>query len=410
MESLTVDVAVIVCMIALSAFFSSSETAIVSSNRYKVRKLVDRDVDHARTLQELINMMSNTISAILIGNNIVNIAASSIATVIFVRVLGAAMGPLVSTIVMTVLVLVFGEIVPKTLANRNPEKFALRVSAPIRFLVRIFSPVIYILSKVTERFYRKPADAGFTEDDLITILNVSHEEGILEGEEKAMLQNVFTFADTQAKDLMTPRTSITALPLDTAPEELLGLVKDLSFSRIPVYDENIDDIVGILHVKDLVGIDLAEGFSLRNILRPANFHYESKSSFELLSEMKRGRYTMAVILDEYGGTAGLVTIEDIVEEVVGDIDDEYDEADQSIRKLTAETYSVRGDVDLESVNELLHSDFTSDDYESIGGYITGLAGKFPSAGEVYSDGLYDFVIEEAGPAHIERVRIRRRKK
>ncbi|MDO5716468.1 MAG: hemolysin family protein [Tissierellia bacterium] len=409
MENITLNALIIMALVGLSAFFSSSETAIVSTNKFKVRKLMDDKVKNATLLHRLVNDPSRTISAILIGNNIVNIAATSISTAIFVRAI-PKYGTLVATIVMTLLVLVFGEIIPKNLANRNPETYAIKVTPYIHWIAIFLTPFVKMFNALAKKFYGPESKDEFTEDDLITIINVSHEEGVLEGDEKTMIQKIFEFTDSQAKDIMTPRTSIVALPLDIDPDELMGKVKELNFSRIPIYDDNIDDIVGILNVRDLVGKKLDDKFSLKALLRPAYFQYESKSNIQLLSELKRKKYTMAVILDEYGGTSGIVTIEDIVEEIVGDISDEYDEEDNPIRKIGNNHYSIKGDTDIEDINERLGIHLESKDYESIGGYVIGLAGKFPKDGEMYQSANYEFFIEKAEPTKVEKVRLRIKKR
>lgn len=395
----------IVFLIMFSAFFSSSETAVTSTKSYKLRKYIDEGNKNAIIFNDLIENSAKTISAILIGNNIVNIIAPSISTLYFVSKFGGR-GVTYSTIVMTVTLLIFGEILPKTLAGNNALNYGLFVAPIIKFFVVILTPINIFFTALTKLFLKEDEGEKITEDDLIGILNEGHEEGIVESSEKDMIENVFDLTDSKASDIMTPRTSIVAVPIDITYDDLLNMVKDTHFSRLPVVGENIDDIVGLLYVKDLVG-QKKESFDLKSILRPAYFQFESNSSYKLLTDLKKHKSTIAILVDEYGGTSGLVTIEDIVEEIVGDIDDEYDEVSTPVRRISKGQYSVKGDMDLEDVNDALGTNFSSEDYESIGGFVIGLAGKFPKRGEVYHADGYEFVIERAEGCKISRIRIRK---
>ena len=397
----------IVFLIMFSAFFSSSETVVTSTKSYKLRKYIDEGNRNAIIFNDLIENSAKTISAILIGNNIVNIIAPSISTLYFVSKFGAR-GVTYSTIVMTATLLIFGEILPKTLAGNNALNYGLFVAPIIKFFVVILTPINIFFTALTKLFLKEDDGEKITEDDLIGILNEGHEEGIVESSEKYMIENVFDLTDSKASDIMTPRTSIVAVPIDISYDDLLDMVKDTHFSRLPVVGENIDDIVGLLYVKDLVG-QKRESFDLKSILRPAYFQFESNSSYKLLTDLKKHKSTIAILVDEYGGTSGLVTIEDIVEEIVGDIDDEYDEVSTPLRRISKGQYSVKGDMDLEDVNDALGTNFTSEDYESIGGFVIGLAGKFPKRGEVYYADGYEFVVERAAGCTISRIRIRKQK-
>lgn len=398
------EIASIAILIALSAFFSSSETSITSVNPYKLRQLVDDGVRNSRKLQYLTDNISKTLSAILIGNNVVNITASSLATVVFVDYFGSR-GVGISTIVMTLLVLTFGEIIPKSLAKVNTLKTALNFSPYIYFLVKILTPFTAFFNFITDQLTKNSEEEKMTEDDLITILNVSHEEGIIKDDQREMMENVFGIAESQAKDTMTNRTSIVAIDIETGYDELLDLISANHFSRYPVYGENIDDIKGILYVRDLVGIKPSE-FDLEKLMRPAFFQYESKNNFMLLSELKKRKISMAIILDEYGGTSGIVTVEDIVEEIVGDIDDEYDEVQHNIRKIQDNIYSIDADTELDLINDNLDIELISDEFESLGGFVSGIADKFPKVGEVFNYENCEFTIERANPKKIDRIRLK----
>lgn len=228
----------------------------------------------------------------------------------------------------------------------------------------------------------------------------------MEASEKNMIENVFDLTDSKASDIMTPRTSIVAVPIDITYKDLMEQVNETHFSRIPVVGENIDDILGLLYVKDLVGFN-EDNYDLKSILRPAFFQFESISSYKLLTDLKKYKSSLAILVDEYGGTSGIVTIEDIVEEIVGEIDDEYDEVKAPVRKISPDIYSVRGDMDIEDVNDVLNTDFENEDYESIGGYVIGLAGKFPKKGEVYRSDGYEFIVERADACKVLRLRIKK---
>lgn len=398
------DIIIILILVAMSAFFSGSETSITSLSSIKLRQLVESNVRNAKKLEFLVENSTRTISAILIGNNIVNILGSSIATVIFVEMFGNN-GVAISTVVMTLLILTFGEILPKNMAKSNSIRVALAVAPFIYIIVKILTPFTMFFGALSKLVTKGNQDDKMTEDDLITILNVSHEEGILENEQKEMMENIFDIAETQAKDVMTNRTSIVSIPSDSTYDEVLDIIKNNHFSRYPVVGENIDDIIGLLYVKDLLYVD-KDNFDLKNHLRQAIFQYESRPNFLLLSELKKNKMSMAVILDEYGGTSGIVTIEDIVEEIVGDIDDEYDESNNTIKQLKENVYVLEADTDLDDINERLGSNFESDEYESIGGFVVGLAGKFPKVGEVYKFENYEFTIEKATPYKLERLKMR----
>ena len=267
----------IIILILFSAFFSSSETVVTSTKSYKLRKYIDEGNKNAIIFNDLIENSAKTISAILIGNNIVNIIAPSISTLYFVSKFGAR-GVTYSTIVMTITLLIFGEIVPKTFASNTSLKYGLFVGPIIKFFVVILTPINIFFTALTKFFLKEDEGEKITEDDLIGILNEGHEEGIVESSEKNMIENVFDLTDSKASDIMTPRTSIVAVPIDISYDDLLDMVKDTHFSRLPVVGENIDDIVGLLYVKDLVG-QKRESFDLKSILRPAYFQFESNSSF-----------------------------------------------------------------------------------------------------------------------------------
>lgn len=401
----------LVVLLGLSAFFSASETALMSLSRIRIRHMVDEEVKGAALIQKLLDDPSRLLGAILIGNNVVNISASALTTAIFIKSFGDA-GVGIATVVMTILVLIFGEITPKSLAAQRSEPVALRVAKPISAITVILAPVVTLMSIITgfviRLFGGNPNDrqAMITEDELKTIVNVSHEEGVLEFEEKNMIHNVFQFGDSQAKDVMTPRTDMVAVDINATYQELGELFKLEQFSRIPVYEESIDQIVGIVTIKDYVfNMTQDEIICLKDHVRQAFFTYEYKSTSDLFTEMRAARTQMAIVLDEYGGTAGIVTLEDLVEEIVGDIEDEYDEEKEEIEVIREDEYIVDGSTRIEDVNEMIGTHIESEDFDTIGGYVIELMGRLPEMGDIVENNGITYTIESVDKKRIEKIRI-----
>lgn len=402
---------VLIVLLMMSAFFSASETALMTLSKIRVRHLVDEKVKGAELVQKLLDSPSKLLGAILVGNNVVNIGASALMTSIFIVNFGEA-GVGIATAVMTVVVLIFGEITPKTLAAQNSEKLAFIVSRPISIIVYVLTPIIAILSVVTNAvvklFGGKPdaKQISITEDELKTIVNVSHEEGVLEKEEQQMIHNVFEFGDTKAKDVMTPRTDMTSIDLTSTYQEVWEVFHTEQFSRVPVHEESFDNIVGLITLKDFVfqGKDTPD-FNLTTLMRKPFFTYEYKMTADLLADMRMARTQMAIVLDEYGGTAGIVTIEDLIEEIVGDIEDEYDEAEKEIEVIQEDEYVVDGATRIDSINELLGIHLESEHVDTIGGYVTTLFGTLPMINSEIGEGHIKFVVEHVEKNRIERIRI-----
>lgn len=402
---------VLIVLLMMSAFFSASETALMTLSKIRVRHLVDEKVKGAELIQKLLDSPSKLLGAILVGNNVVNIGASALMTSIFIVNFGEA-GVGIATAVMTVVVLIFGEITPKTLAAQNSEKLAFVVSRPISIIVYVLTPIIAILSVVTNavvKLFGGKSDAkqiSITEDELKTIVNVSHEEGVLEKEEQQMIHNVFEFGDTKAKDVMTPRTDMTSIDLTSTYQEVWEIFHTEQFSRVPVHEESFDNIVGLITLKDFVfqGKDTPD-FNLATLMRKPFFTYEYKMTADLLADMRMARTQMAIVLDEYGGTAGIVTIEDLIEEIVGDIEDEYDEAEKEIEVIQEDEYVVDGATRIDSINELLGIHLESEHVDTIGGYVTTLFGTLPMINSEIEEGHIKFVVEHVEKNRIERIRI-----
>jgi putative hemolysin len=403
----------IVLLVTASGFFAMAETALVSVGKIKVRQLVDEQVKGAQNLSVLKDN-PKFLTALLIGNNFVNVLASALAASFISKKLGSA-GITVATAVMTFLLLEFGEVIPKTYATQNAEKIALKVAKPIQIIQFILTPVIVIINFIAGILLRlagaKPDEDNvlFTDATLKTIVDVGHEEGLLEPDEKRMINNIVDFGDDEAKDIMTPRTKIIAADVNMSYDEMLDIFREERFSRLPVYDGTIDNIVGVIYVKDLVFLDIGkENFDIQKILRQVHYTYESKPTFEVMSIMRQQRFSMTVVLDEYGGTSGIITIEDLVEEIVGDFSDE-DDLDDDYERISDDEHIVDGAMRIDDVNEILGTCLESEDFDSIGGYVIELLERFPEQGEEVEDPKFKIVfkIEETDKNRIEKIRIKK---
>ncbi len=382
-----IQLVILVILLALSAFFSSAETALTTVNRLRVRALVDDGDARAIVLAKIIDDPGKLLSAILIGNNIVNISASSIATLLATKFFGSA-GAGIATGVMTLLVLIFGEVTPKTMASLKAEKIALGYAKTVYGIMLVFTPLIWILDLLSGGLLRlmgidpDKRDDSVTEEDLRTIVEAGHEDGVLETEEHKMINNVFDFGDHQAKDIMVPRVDMCFLKLNATYEDFLELYREEKFTRIPVYEETRDNVIGILNVKDLLLYDRSQEFHVRDFLREAYYTYEFKNTSELMVEMRKNSINIAIVLDEYGATAGLVTLEDLLEEIVGDIRDEFDEAEaEEVQQLGEREYLVEGACKLEDLNDMIGLGIESEDYDSIGGIVIDALQHLPTDGE-----------------------------
>lgn len=400
---------VLIVLILLSAFFSASETALTSISKIRLRNMMEENVKNADKISKLVEHPNKLLSTILIGNNLVNIGASSLATAMAIEISGSG-GVGIATGLMTIVILIFGEITPKTLAAQNSEKISLLVVNMIAILVTVFTPVVKVMNIVTGFIIKllggnNTAKAPLiTEAELKTMVNVSHEEGVLEVDERRMINNVFDFGDAKAKDVMTPRTDMIAIDDKASYEEIIQIFQEERFSRLPVYHESMDNIVGILYLKDIVFINEAN-FRIENYMRDPFFTYEFKPTAELFSQMRIKRIPIAIILDEYGGTSGLVTIEDMVEEIVGEIGDEDDEQEEEIEVIKEDEYIIGGSAKIDDVNEMIGTRLESEDFDTIGGYIIGVLGRFPDAGETLETDNMKVKIEEVDKNRIEKLRV-----
>lgn len=382
-----IQLVILVILVILSAFFSSAETALTTLSNVKVRAMVEANPSgRVLTLQKILDNRGKLISAILIGNNVVNISASSLMTSLVIRIWGnTAVG--IGTGILTLLILIFGEIVPKTWAMCNNEKLSLAYSRVIYFLMQVLTPAIFVIDKISGFFLGmlhidQSSRVMMTETELKTYVDVSHEDGVIEKEEKKLIYNVFDFGDSVAKDIMIPRIDMTSIDVNATYQDLLGLFRESMYSRIPVYENEVDNIIGIVIVKDFLLVEDRDHFKIQDILREGYYTYEYKKTADLLLEMRLLTTNVALVLNEYGATVGMITVEDLLEEIVGEIRDEYD-ADEAelFKKISENEYEVGGSLKLDDINDVLETRFDSEDYDSIGGIMIELLDRFPSEGE-----------------------------
>lgn len=381
-----IQLILIILGVMFSAFFSSSETALTSINTFKIRQMEKNGVKNSHILKKLVDNITKVLTTILIGNNIVNIVTTTIATIFFTDVFGPK-GAVISPIILTIVVLIFGEVTPKNIATSNPEGLSLKVAKPIRFFNIILTPLSFILGLITNSigklFISDSRDNDrVTEEDLKTIVDVSEEQGVINNEESEMINNVFEFGNSDVSDIMTARTNMEAIPVDLPIDELKAFLKGSNHSRIPVYGKNIDNILGILHMKDLVSHMVQENdLSLIDCIRPAYYVYDNMHIFDLFTTMRGENLSLAIVIDEYGGTSGLVTIEDIVEELVGEIDDEYDSAYETIYKINDKEYLVNPSIHLNDFNDYFDTDLEEIKNDSIGGFVIDNLSRIPNKGD-----------------------------
>ncbi len=372
-------------LILLSAFFSSAETALSTVNRVRIRTLAEEGNKRAIKVNQVLEKYSKMLSTILIGNNIVNLSASALATTLAIQInlpVGIATG------VLTVIVLLCGEILPKTWAMTSSEKISLTYCNIIYGLMQLLTPVIFIVDKLAQGMLflmhidpNKKANT-MTEADLRTYVDVSHEDGVIESEEREMIYNVFDFSDAQAKDIMIPRINMVTVSIDDNYQDVLAVFRESMYTRLPVYQDDNDNIVGFINIKDFILTENEAEFSIKNIIRNAHYTYEFKKVADLLYELREKTTSVTFVLNEYGATVGMITLEDLLEEIVGEIRDEYDEDEaELIQEVGERTWLVEGSMKLDDINHELGTNLDSEDYDSIGGLIIECLDRLPEDNE-----------------------------
>lgn len=410
---------ILLILLVLSAFFSSAETCLTTVNKMRMKSMADEKVNGADLVLKLVEDPTRLLSSILIGNNIVNLSASSLTTSFaiglaknmgFSSMESAITG--IATGILTIVIIIFGEILPKSFASANAEKMALIYARPVYTITTILRPLSFIFDKISHGFlylmHIDPSDKpAITENELRTIVDVSHEEGVIESEERQMITNVVDFGDSLAKDVMVPKMDVEFANVKLTYEELIECYNKEKFTRMPVYSESRDNVVGIINLKDLFFYQGSkEDFNMANVMREPYFTYEYKKISELFFEMKQESIPMAIVLDEYGATSGILTIEDLIEEIVGEIRDEYDANEEDeITKIDDETYILLGVAKLDDIDEALGIRIESEDYDSIAGHIINLLDHFPDAGESVSDNYAEYTVLAATKNKIDKVRL-----
>lgn len=407
-----IQLCLLILLILLSSFFSSAETSMTTVNKIRIKTLADEGNKKAQTLLKIIDQSGKMLSTILVGNNIVNISASSLATTLAIHFFGNnAVG--IVTGIMTLLILIFGEITPKTMANIHSEKIALAYSPIIWPMMRIMTPIIFVVDQLSSlvlrllRFDPNQADNAMTEQELRTLVDVSHEDGVIESEERQMIYNVFDFGDAQARDIMVPRVDMVSVSQEDSYETILSVFRAEKFSRLPVYENDRDNIVGIINIKDFLFVEDKESFRASSIMYEPYFTYEYKKTSELMMEMREKSISLTIVLDEYGAAIGMITLEDLLEELVGEIRDEYDEDEKDlIHPINEQEYLIEGSMKLDDINNALKLSLESEDYDSIGGYIIEQLDHLPAPGETVQtkDGL-TLKVEEMNKNRIDKVHL-----
>ena len=399
---------ILVLLLSASAFFSSAETALMTSNKLRIRNLAENGDKRAEKVLEITANTDKMLSAILIGNNIVNLSASALSTTLTLKMFGSSLVG-IATGVLTFLILVFGEITPKNVASKNAEDMALKYIGIISVLVIILTPAIYIVNKVAgiviSLFIKNNDDNNMvTEDELRAMVEVSHEDGVIEKEEKKMIVNVVDFGDTVAGDIMLPRVDMVMVSVESSYGEILKIFREERYTRIPVYEESPDNVIGILNVKDFLLIEDKENFSVKEHLREPLYTYEYKKTSSLMVDMRKTGANIVIVLDEYGTTVGLITLEDMLEEIVGEIRDEFDaDEDEGITKISETEYLIDGSTNLDDVNDRIGLELSSEEYESIGGIIMEKLGRLPVEGEVITFDNIILTVKKMDHARIEKV-------
>lgn len=404
---MNVTLIIILLCIIMSAYFSATETAFSSLNRIRIKNMADKGNKRAALVLKLSEDYDRLLSTILIGNNIVNIACASLSTLLFVRLLGEDAGASVSTAVTTVIVLVFGEVSPKSIAKESPEKFSM-FSAPIlNFMAVLLTPLNFLFKqwkKVLSRFFHSSASQGITEEELITIVEEARQDGGIDEQEGDLLRNALEFNELKAADILTPRIDVVGVNICAGAEEIASVFTETGYSRLPVYQGSIDNIVGILYHKDFYNKIYGTGKGIKDVIRPALFITRHKKISQLLQELQASNHHIAVVIDEFGGTVGIVTLEDILEELVGEIWDEHDEIIRSVEKLSDDEFLVLGNANVDKLLELLGYDEETEAV-TVNGWIMNELQKLPEKGDSFRFHEWQITVMEMEERRVKSARI-----
>lgn len=411
-----IDISIIAISIIAIALLSGSESAYIAVNKIRLRSLIDKDDSRAIAVQSILDQYDRLFSVVILSGNLFTVLATSIGTALAIRMLGPEVGVVLATVAMTFLTVVFGELAPKTFAVAHAEKLSMLLAKPLKLYIKLISPLVWIFHKSASAILKifgvkEPIlSHHVTEDEIKTMINIGEEEGTIEAEEKNLLHRVFEFGDTEVSEVMVPRTEMEAISASATVKDVLELVSEKGFSRYPVMKENIDNIQGMLYIKDIL-ITMSQtditNLSVGNFMRDAFYIPENKMVTKLLDDMQKHKFHVAVVVDEYGGTAGFVTLEDIMEQIVGGLQDEFEEieSEKDVEIIDERTFIVSGQTDLDEINELVSVTLKDDDFHTIGGYAFGLFGRLPKVGEQVRTHDLKFLIMEMEDRKISKIKI-----
>lgn len=414
--SIILRLAVLIILLSLSGLFSGAETSLSSINLIRIKQLKKKGVKEAEILERLLNKSSKMLATILIGNNIVNIAATAIATELTLSIFTGKQATFFVTVIMTVLILIFGEITPKTYSSYNAEKVAMKLGRPLEVLSIVFSPLLIILNRITKIIIRSLGGnidnnrTTVSEEEIKTLVDVGEEAGIIEKQERDMIESIFEIGDIKVTEVMVPRIDIVYLEEDVSLENAIKKVIKYGYSRIPVIGKSVDNVIGIIYAKDLLSCYLMnnkEELNIKSMIRPAYYVPQSKKAIDLLTEMQLEKVHISIVLDEYGGTLGLVTIEDILEEIVGDILDEYDDENNLIDYIDNNILIVNSKISIEETSNILDVALPMDEFESLGGFVFNLLGRIPKVGDVIEYNDIIFKVLEVHNRRIKKIEIKK---
>lgn len=410
MENGSISLIIIIICVMMSAYFSATETAFSSLNKIRIKNMAEKGNKKAALVMKLSENYDSLLSTILIGNNIVNISCASLATVLFVKWLGNDAGPSVSTAVTTVIVLIFGEVSPKSIAKEAPEKFAMFSAPFLRILTVLFTPFNFLFKqwkKLLSKVFKSEEDKGITEEEFLSIVEEAEEDGGINEQESMLIQNAIDFTEQEAIDVLTPRIDIIGIPTTATKEDIAQIFAETSYSRLPLYEDTIDHIVGIIYHKDFHNHIYNTDKDISEIVRPAIFVPQSKKIGVLLKELQQKKSHIAVVLDEYGGTVGIVTLEDILEELVGEIWDEHDEINLDIEKRSDNEYIVSGNANLEKVLDSLGVEVDEEHLNvlTVNGWLMDLLGRPPKVKDSIQYKNFTVTVLETEENHVEKVRM-----
>lgn len=403
----TVSILLIVACVIMSGYFSATETAFSSLNRIRVKNMAEKGDSRAELVLRMSENYDSLLSTILIGNNIVNIACASMATLLFAKWLGNDVGPSISTAVTTVVVLIFGEVSPKSIAKESPEAFA-KFSAPfLHVLMILLTPFNFLFrqwKKLLSRIFHSSDSQTLTEEELLTIVDEAEQEGGIDTQEGSLIRNAIEFTETQAIDVLTPRIDLTAVSVDDSKDDIAAVFAETGYSRIPVYRDSIDHIIGILYQKDFHNYVYHTDKDISTIIRPAIYVTENKLIGELLQDLQKNKSHLAVVMDEFGGTVGIVTMEDILEELVGEIWDEHDEVVEEIRQTGENEYEVLGHTNAEKLFELLDIDKELD-VVTVSGWVMDELARIPEVGDAFHYENVDVTVLAMDGKRVEKIKV-----